>query len=121
MHPEIHEIQTADDVEALLAESSTRPVLIMKHSYSCGTSAQALDELLDHVDARDAGDVRFAVVTVQTHRDASNAISATLGVRHETPQILLIRHRQLLWHASHFRVTADAIASALSKHATPAA
>jgi bacillithiol system protein YtxJ len=43
-------------------------------------------------------------------------VSARLGVRHETPQALLIRDRRVVWSASHFRVTADAVAKAIEEH-----
>ena len=116
MHQDIWELERLDDVDTLIAESTSRPVLLLKHSYSCGTSAQALDELLDHVDEREAKDVRFALVTVQTHRQISNEIAHRLKIRHETPQALLIRNGQVVWNASHFRVTADEIANAISRH-----
>ena len=54
------------------------------------------------------------MVTVQTHRDVSNAVATRLGVRHETPQALLVRDGQVIWTASHFRVTAQAVAAALA-------
>jgi bacillithiol system protein YtxJ len=59
-------------------------------------------------------DPLYAIVTVQTHRAISNAVSAKLGVRHETPQALLIRDGRVIWSASHFRVTAEAMKKALT-------
>jgi len=50
---------------------------------------------------------------VQTHRDVSNAVSARLGVRHETPQALLVRGGQVVWSASHFRVNAEELGKAV--------
>ena len=120
-HPDIKELVSIEDVDAVLVESSTRPVLLLKHSYACGTSAQALDELLAHIDARDGATVTFAMVTVQTHREVSNALASRLGVRHQTPQALLIRDGKVVWHASHFRVTADAIAAAIAHAMTTTA
>lgn len=117
MHPDIWELGGLDDLDLLIAESMTRPVLLLKHSYSCGTSAQALDELIEHLDHRGAEHVRFALVTVQSHRQVSNDAARRLGIRHETPQALLIRDGKVLWHASHFRVTASSIASAIATHA----
>jgi bacillithiol system protein YtxJ len=61
--------------------------------------------------------VRFALVIVQSHREVSNDAARRLGIRHETPQALLIRDGKVLWHASHFRVTASSIASAIAKYA----
>ena len=118
MHPDITHISRIEDLEHLLSESHTRPLLLFKHSHTCGISAEALDELVDHVSTgiskKTEINPRYAVVTVQTHRDVSNAVTAKLGVRHETPQALLIRNGRVVWSASHFRVTADAVQRALN-------
>jgi bacillithiol system protein YtxJ len=91
---------------------------VFKHSFTCGTSAEALDELIEHLNedivAAGGPDTTYAIVTVQTHREVSNAVATRLGVRHETPQALLIRNGRVVWAASHFRVTADAVKKALS-------
>jgi bacillithiol system protein YtxJ len=120
MRPDLKALRYMTDLDQLLEDSAGRPVLLFKHSYSCGTSAEALDELIAHLDEQRRHDTGYAVVTVQTHREISNAVSARLGVRHETPQALLIRNRRVVWSASHFRVTADAVARAIETHfATP--
>jgi bacillithiol system protein YtxJ len=116
MHPTIVRPQRIEDLDRLLAQTSDRPLLLFKHSLTCGTSAEALDELVDHLN-EDQLDVRYAIVTVQSHRELSNAVSARLGIRHETPQALLIRHGRVIWSASHFRVTAAAVQSAIRSHA----
>jgi bacillithiol system protein YtxJ len=117
VHPDLTQLQRIDQLDGLLAESADRPVLLFKHSYSCGTSAEALDELLAHLSETTQG-ARYAMVTVQTHRDISNAVAQRLGVRHETPQALLVRGGRVVWSASHFRVTADAVARAIAHPAT---
>jgi bacillithiol system protein YtxJ len=116
MHPDIARPQRIEDLDRLLAQTSDRPLLLFKHSLTCGTSAEALDELLDHING-DGLDARYAILTVQSQRELSNAVSARLGVRHETPQALLIRHGRVIWSASHFRVTATAVQSAIRSHA----
>jgi bacillithiol system protein YtxJ len=116
MRPDLKALRDLGDLDRLLDDSTLRPVLLFKHSYACGTSAEALDELIAHLDEQRRHDTDYAVVTVQTHREISNAVTARLGVRHETPQALLIRDRRVVWSASHFRVTADAVAKALEQH-----
>jgi bacillithiol system protein YtxJ len=118
MHPRLTPVHRIEELDNLLTQSGTRPLLLFKHSYSCGISAEALDELVGHLDS--TGDTPkkpdsplYAMVTVQTHRDVSNAVTSKLGVRHETPQALLVRDGQVVWAASHFRVTADAVAAAI--------
>lgn len=119
MRRDLKALDKLSDLDRLLAGSADRPVLLFKHSYSCGTSLEALDQLIEHLDEARHHDTDYAVVTVQTHRDISNAVSARLGVRHETPQALLIRDGRVIWSASHFRVTADAMAKALDQYSSP--
>ena len=115
MHPQLTPLRGLDELDRLIAASENRPLLLFKHSYTCGVSAEALDELLAHLNAQ-PGDVHYAMVTVQTHRDISNAVAQKLGVRHETPQALLVRDGKVVWSASHFRVTADAVINAINTH-----
>lgn len=115
MHPAIERPQHIDELDRLLANTSERPLLLFKHSVSCGTSHEALDELIEHLND-DKLDASYAIVTVQSHRELSNAVSARLGVRHETPQALLIHRGRVVWSASHFRVTAAAVQSAIKSH-----
>jgi monothiol bacilliredoxin len=115
MHPDLRPLQHVDDLQRLLAESKSRPVLLFKHSYTCGVSMEALDELVAHLNDRAARTFlpHYAMVTVQTHRAVSNAIAQKLGVRHETPQALLVKDGRVVWSASHFRVTAAAVDDAI--------
>jgi bacillithiol system protein YtxJ len=112
MHPRLVTLQHIDELDTLIAESGTRPVVFFKHSFTCGISAEALDELVSHLDAP-AADTHYALVTVQTHRELSNAVTSRLGVRHETPQAILVRDGRVAWTASHFRVNATELNKAL--------
>ena len=113
MHPQLTRVQQLDDLDRLITESGERPVLLFKHSRSCGISAEALDELIDHLNV-DAPTARYAMVTVQTHREVSNAVAARLGVRHQTPQAILVRDGRAVWSASHFHVNAAEIRQAMA-------
>jgi bacillithiol system protein YtxJ len=102
-----------DMLEAAIAESQDRPVLLFKHSRSCGISCEALDELHAHIQRGDS-EAAYKMITVQSHRPISDHVSQRLGIRHETPQAILIRDGAAVWNASHFRITAGEIARALS-------
>lgn len=100
-------------LDAAIAESRERPVLIFKHSRTCGISCEAFDELHAHL-ADSAGEASYNLITVQSHRRVSDEAAARLGVRHETPQAILLRDGVAVWKASHFRITADELKRALS-------
>jgi bacillithiol system protein YtxJ len=78
-------------------------------------SCEALDELQSHIDAQDSPRVAYKMVTVQTHRPVSDAVAQRLGIRHETPQAILLRNGKAVWNASHFRITASQLDQAITQ------
>ncbi len=102
-----------DALEAAIAESCERPVLIFKHSRTCGISCEAFDELHAHL-ADGSSEVSYNLITVQSHRRVSEHAATLLGVRHETPQVILLRDGVPVWNASHFRITAQELKRVLS-------
>lgn len=94
-----------DELEAAITESLDRPVLLFKHSRTCGISCEALDELHAHVGRSDGG-ASYKLITVQSHRRVSDEAATRFGIRHETPQAILLRGGRPVWNASHFRITA---------------
>jgi bacillithiol system protein YtxJ len=101
------------ELDAAIAESLERPVLLFKHSRTCGISHEALDELKTHV-ARNTTGAAYKLITVQSHRGISDEAAMRLGVRHETPQAILLRDGRPVWRASHFSITADQLDHLLS-------
>ena len=106
---QLHDLEM---LEAAIAESLERPVLLFKHSRTCGISFEALDELQVHLE-RGRSAATYKMITVQSHRTLSDAIADRLGVRHESPQAILLRDGRPVWKASHFRITADELSRAL--------
>ena len=120
MRPDLKALRHLSDLDRLLDDSAGRPVLLFKHSYSCGTSAEALDELIEHLDDARRREARLRRGDrADAPRRVERRAATRLGVRHETPQALLIRDGRVVWSASHFRVTADAVAKAI-EHASSA-
>jgi len=46
--------------------------------------------------------------------ELSDAIERRLKIRHHTPQLILIRHGRVVWHASHWGITDAAMRRALA-------
>jgi bacillithiol system protein YtxJ len=106
-----HSLTSTSDWEDALQASEDQAVLIFKHSSACSVSARADQELSTLADETD---LPMYQVVVQEARPVSNEIEDELGVRHETPQAILLRNRRPVFHTSHFDVTADAIRDELS-------
>lgn len=100
-------------LEAAIAESRQRPVLLFKHSRTCGISCEAFDELHAHL-AESTIDAAYKLITVQSHRRVADEVVSMLGIRHESPQAILIRDGSVVWHGSHFRITAEQLRKVMS-------
>ena len=113
MKKTILSIESLEQLEGLLSKSYSQPLLLFKHSNNCEVSAEALEELSFHIEQTKSS-ATYAMIIVQTHRELSKTISDSLGVRHETPQAILVCNKQATWSVSHFRVNAKEIDKALS-------
>lgn len=100
------EIADLDSLDRFLAQSNGSPVVIFKHSNSCGISARAHGQMSRL--ERPVG-----LVTVQKARALSDEIAARTRVGHETPQVFIIRDGEVLWTASHGQIIAEAVEAAL--------
>jgi bacillithiol system protein YtxJ len=60
------------------------------------------------------GDVNLLVV--QSAREVSRELANLTGVRHETPQVIILRDGKAVWDASHFDVSAAAVADAVASN-----
>lgn len=104
-------LRQAQDFEQLLEQSKSAPVVIFKHSTQCAISDQAYQEFERFVQT--AGELVFGMVLVIEDREVSNMIAARLGVRHESPQVILIENGRPKWNASHWRITIEALSEAV--------
>lgn len=92
--------------EDLASRSKERTVVVFKHSLTCPISAAAYEQM-----TKLEGEV--ALIEVQCARELSTEIENRLGVAHESPQVIVLRNGTVVWNASHFDITAGAVAEAM--------
>lgn len=109
----IEQIREVEELDTLLQRSHERPVVIFKHSVTCGISAGARRRFEEYVESAGDGEVEFHLLEVQHARPLSNAIADATGVRHQSPQAILLRQGEAVWDTSHGRITGAALAEAL--------
>jgi bacillithiol system protein YtxJ len=109
---QVQELTDRSDFDDLLERSKEQPVALLKHSVACPISAQGQKEF---VGLEGENDPPLYAVVVQYARDLSNHIAETLGVRHETPQVLIIKDGEAIYHASHHKISTDTLRSEAQK------
>lgn len=103
-----HTLNSVHDVEHLIDRSRVVPCMIFKHSTSCPISAMAKRRLEMNWET-DGEELETYYLDLLRHRDVSNLIADSFGVRHESPQVLVIKDGNCVYDASHLRITAEAI------------
>ena len=103
-------VSDASSLESLFERSNAEPVLLFKHSNSCPISSRAYRQMQE---AR----VPVSILVVQDGRELSREVETRTGVRHETPQALILRNGRAVWAISHFDISADAVERAMREHA----
>ena len=100
-------VDSIDSLDRLFKQSFERPIVLLKHSTTCGISSGVYREV-----GLVASDVN--VVVIQTHRDISNAIADRTGLRHESPQAIILKDGKAVYHASHYDIEAAHIEASLA-------
>lgn len=108
----LEELKSIEQLDSALEESCERPVLFFKHSLTCPISTRALNELQTYLDNADPR-VSYKLITVQTARRVSDEAASRLTIEHQSPQAILVRNGRELWNASHYNITASALAEAI--------
>lgn len=112
MMAKFKEVYNSKDLGEILDESSRRKIILFKHSTTCPISACAWREVQNFIE-NSPDDVLVAMIKVIESRSVSNQVAKDLEVNHQSPQVLLLSNRQVLWHASHHAVTQKEIKKAL--------
>jgi bacillithiol system protein YtxJ len=100
-------LESIDRLDTLFSESHLRPVVLFKHSTRCGISSGVYREV-----SQVNGDIN--IVVIQTHREISSAIAARTGIRHESPQAIVLIDGEPVYHASHYDIEAEHIEANLA-------
>lgn len=93
----------------LVERSRNEPVILFKHDPVCSISIMAyyrmkqLNNPIPMIDVKRAGPI-------------SQTIARQTGVKHESPQVIVLRNGQAVWSASHNAITAEAVERAVDEH-----
>lgn len=97
------ELTTEEDFYNIIEKSNEQPQIIFKDSVTCGISAHAKERLQDgyaHLD----GKADFNYLDLSAHRPISNLIAQHLNVTHQSPQIIIVKNKEVVYTASHHAI-----------------
>jgi len=95
------DLKTELELDQLIRDSATIPQVIFKYSSRCSISDVARNRLEREAVA---GEIIFHFLDLIRYRTLSNEIEKRFGIRHESPQVLLIRNGKCIYDESHLSV-----------------
>jgi len=97
-------------LDEIVEESASTPVVIFKHSTRCSISRMALKNFEREYNLEES-EVSPYFLDLLEHRDISNEIAQKFQVIHQSPQLLLIKNGKVVYDVSHSEIDAEALKS----------
>ena len=95
-----NELTELQQLDTIVEESAEVPVLLFKHSTRCSISRMALKGFESEYDIEE-NDLKVYYLDLLANREISNEIANRFGVIHQSPQVLLIKNGEVVYHTSH--------------------
>src|SRR5690625_2675189 len=111
----LQELVTSDDLEKVREESTQHQAFIFKLSTTCPVSADSFDQYNTFIERKE-NEIAAYFVKVRETREVSNQIAEETGVQHQSPQILFVKDREVLWNTSHSKITVENLEDALKTY-----
>ncbi|MBB4805491.1 bacillithiol system protein YtxJ [Chryseobacterium defluvii] len=93
-------ITSESDLAEAVENSYENTIVIFKHSTSCYISKTILKNFEKEIENLDQK-ISFYYLDLLAHRSVSNKIAADFGIRHESPQLIVIEDGKAVNNASH--------------------
>lgn len=100
-----HQLNQMEQLDTILQESNSKPVIIFKHSTRCGISRAVL-KMFERKYAFNEDQFKLYYLDLLQNRDISNEIAARLKIHHESPQLILLKDGIAVYNASHHSIEA---------------
>ena len=110
-----NKLESEDEVDQLLEKSHQKPQLIFKHSPRCSVSKLVEDRIAKlKQDLKSEGlKADLHTVDVINASSLSQYISQQVEVRHESPQVLILKDAKVEWNNSHMMIKKEKIMNSL--------
>lgn len=110
------EITEKREFDELLQRSQTETIIVFKHSTRCPISSRAKTELEKFLENHPEYTSRCFLVHVVESRSLSNYVEEITGIKHQSPQLLILKDGKVTHHGSHFSITTQKISEWVHEH-----
>jgi bacillithiol system protein YtxJ len=108
-----NELTSISQLHDILKKSSTKTIILFKHSTKCNISKGVLLQFQKEWDSKNKN-VELYYLDLIRYRDVSNAIEKKLVLKHESPQIIVIKNEKVIYSESHKKIEAKKVKKIIS-------
>lgn len=106
------EINSMEELDQAIENSTDRPAIFFKHSTRCSISSMALNRFEN--DWKNDTDASLCFIDLIKNRGVSNALAENANVYHQSPQVIVLKNKEAIYDASHSAISANEIIEKLN-------
>lgn len=99
-----------EQLPELQNQSNEKLVVIFKHSTRCGISRMVWNQFQASADFP-VDEVALYYLDLLAYREVSDAVAERFQVYHQSPQLIILQHEEVVHHASHSAIDASIVKS----------
>lgn len=99
----VNETQLREAIE----RSTEKPILFFKHSTRCSISSMALSRFEENWNVENNCEIYF--LDLLAYRTLSNLIAELTNVEHQSPQVIVLKNKEVIYSATHSSISASEI------------
>lgn len=105
-----NQLTEESQLDVIKKESEEKPVAIFKHSTRCSISSMAINRL--ERSWKDDQNIKPYYLDLIQYRNLSNLIAQQFNVEHQSPQVILLKNGEVVYHDSHMGISVERIENA---------
>ena len=102
------ELTSIEQLNEIIEQSTEKPVLLFKHSTRCSISSMAKSRFESEWGLNNEACPTYYLDLI-TFRPISNEIAEKTGVEHQSPQVIVLKNKEVIYQASHNGIDAKEI------------
>lgn len=84
--------------------STSKTIVVFKHSTRCGVSRSVIKQFEKQSQNLEIKSIDFYFLDLITFREISNTIAQKFEVTHQSPQLIVLKNKKVVAHASHHSI-----------------
>lgn len=91
-----------NQLNEILTNSNKKKQIIFKHSTRCGVSRGVIKQF--EKQNENIENIDFYFLDLIAFRNISNAIAQNFNIEHQSPQLIILKNKKVIAHASHYAI-----------------